>query len=102
MNRPSLQATDRVVDALATYRLTRLWTRDSLPPVVHARHAWLDRFGNHPLGDLAECAWCSSWWIALGVTAARAIAPKAWQLVAVPLAYSAVAGWLADQERPPQ
>ncbi|MGL4809894.1 MAG: hypothetical protein ACRC4O_14205, partial [Giesbergeria sp.] len=53
------------VNALAAYRLTRLWTRDSLPPLPRVRQHVLDKLDEiqdakgshepHPLAALVDC-----------------------------------------------
>jgi hypothetical protein len=87
-----------LVDALATYRLSRLLTRDSLPLVQAPRDAVLARWGHSSWSELAVCPWCISVWLGAGVVAARLLAPAAWTPVALVLAYSAVTGLLASHE----
>lgn len=89
---------DLLVDGLAVYRLTRLLTLDSLPPVRHARDKVLARWSESEWSELAVCPWCLSVWLAAAVVAARAVAPRAWSPVAKVLAASAVAGWLSSRE----
>jgi hypothetical protein len=106
-----------LVDALATYRLTRLATADVISEPV--RMAVLRRVGAEPpdeqddptaqevveamkdpprLATLVTCRWCAGVWIAAAVTAARLVAPRAWQPVARGLALSASAVLLARFE----
>lgn len=113
-----------VVDALATYRLTRLVTKDHLtadargvlvatayeatdtPPRGSDRWTpaeWIDhaRVGdpNPPaMARIVTCSWCAGVWVAAGVIAARTVAPRPWGLVARVLAAAAVAGFLAANE----
>jgi hypothetical protein len=112
-----------LVDALATYRLTRLATADVISEPV--RMAVLRRTGAEPppgeddptaqevvesltdpprLATLVTCRWCAGMWIAAGVTAARLAAPRAWEPVSRGLALSAAAVLLSrletDQGRP--
>lgn len=87
-----------VLDALAVFRLTRLVTRDSLPPLPWLRDRVTDRWGDRAVADLAVCPWCLSWWVAVVVLALHAVAPTWWPWVAAALACSAVAGLLADWE----
>lgn len=101
-----MSARDLMVDAAATFRLARLVASDTFPPVAKLREAFVDRHtkivhddetGGHDhvpdsWAELVECPWCNSWWIALGVVAARRIAPKQWDVVARALAFSATAG----------
>lgn len=93
---------DLVVDALATYRLTRLWTADSYPPVKVAREkaeATVERRHGAAWADGVGCPWCVSAWIGLGVIAARRVTPRAWDVAARALTFSAVAGFLSGDER---
>lgn len=105
------------LDLLATYRLTRLATADVISEPV--RMAVLRRVGAEPppgdedptaqevveslqdpprLATLVTCRWCAGMWIAAGVTAARVVAPRAWDVAARGLALSAGAVLLARFE----
>jgi hypothetical protein len=105
------------LDVLATYRLTRLATADVISEP--ARMAVLRRVGAEPppgeddptaqevveslddpprLATLITCRWCAGIWIAAGVTAARLVAPRAWDVAARGLALSASAVLLARFE----
>lgn len=90
-----------VVLALATFRLTRLITRDDFPPILWARtriqrarptvtksatlghEAYVDYWW---LGELVSCPWCASAYVSGGVVAAT------WYLHGLPLP---VFCWLA-------
>ena len=106
-----------LVDALATYRLTRLATADVISEPV--RMAVLRKTGAEPppgeddptaqevveslkdpprLATLITCRWCAGMWIAAAVTAARLGAPKAWEPVSRGLALSACAVLLSRFE----
>jgi hypothetical protein len=106
-----------VIDALATYRLTRLATADVISEP--ARQAVLRSVGAEPppgrddptaveivesldqppkLATLVTCRWCAGIWIAGGVTLSRRLAPGAWEPVARGLALSAAAVLLARFE----
>ena len=106
-----------LVDALATYRLTRLATADVISEPV--RMAVLRRTGAEPppgeddpsaqeivesledpprLATLITCRWCAGIWIAAGVVAARTAVPRAWQPVSRGLALSATAVLLSRFE----
>lgn len=88
--------TDEVVDGLAVFRLTRLVVSDAFPPVVKARHAFLQRFKADSWEvELLTCPWCVSFWIAAGVVLTRRT--RAWRLLAPALAGSAVAGILSEK-----
>jgi Protein of unknown function (DUF1360) len=105
------------MDVLATYRLTRLATTDVISEP--ARMAVLAKAGADPPADaedptaqevvesmkdpprlatLVTCRWCAGVWIAATVTAARAMAPRAWDPVARALALSASAVLLSRLE----
>jgi hypothetical protein len=108
---------DLLVDALATYRLTRLATADVISEPV--RKAVLRRVGAEPppgsedptaqevveslkdpprLATLVTCRWCAGIWIAAGVAGARHAFPRAWAPAARGLALSAAAVLLARFE----
>jgi Protein of unknown function (DUF1360) len=87
-----------LIDALAVYRLARLLTRDSFPPIARARERVLERWPESAWTELAVCPWCMSVWIAGPVIGARLLAPTPWSLLALLLAYSAVAGQLSERE----
>ncbi len=112
---------DHAVDALATFRLTRLITKDQITADLRGRvvrRVYLrDRAGaidtpgvrpaewaTVPLDDdlapnlatLITCEWCTSVWIAFGVLAARRLAPDVWDPIARALALSAVAGLVSN------
>lgn len=105
------------VDALATYRLTRLATADVISEP--ARMAVVRRAGATPapgqeeltaqevvegladppkLATLVTCRWCAGMWIAAGVATARRLAPNTWEPVGRALALSAAAVLLARFE----
>lgn len=98
------------VNALAAYRLTRLITRDSFPPVARVRDAVVDKLDarqdakgdptTHPLATLITCPWCAGFWVAAGVAVAATVAPRWWPAIAYPLAFSGVTGLLAEREAP--
>jgi len=106
-----------LVDALATYRLTRLATTDVISEPV--RLALLRKAGAEPpptaedptaqdiveslddpprLATLVTCRWCAGVWIAAGVMVARTAMPRAWQPVSQALALSAAAVLLSRLE----
>lgn len=87
-----------VVDGLAVYRLARLLTRDSMPLIARPRDAIAARWGDRALGELVVCPWCVSIWLAAGVLAARLLAAEWWSMLALVLAWSAVAGFLSSIE----
>ena len=89
-----------LIDALATFRLVRLATRDEVTAPLRARL-------RHPAAQvlspmiaarvepMLSCPWCLSWWVALGVVSARRLAPDLWDPIARALAFSAVTGLVA-------
>lgn len=94
-----------MIDALATYRLTRLLQQDSLPPLPAVRDALMARVGSTPASELLDCPWCLSVWLGAIVVVLRRVCPRLWDLVAPALAASAVTGLLsqvaAELEREP-
>lgn len=107
------------IDALATYRLTRLATADVISEP--ARRAVLRRTGTEVgpdqddlsavevveglkdpprLATLVTCRWCAGIWIAAAVTTARLVAPRSWQPASRGLALSAAAVLFARLEDP--
>lgn len=109
-----------LVDALAAYRLTRLATADVISEpwrrrvvdrlvedgpeteeavVAATAQEVVDALPDPPkVARLLTCRWCAGVWIAGGVVAARAAAPRAWDPVARALALAAVATLLARAE----
>jgi hypothetical protein len=94
------------VDALATFRLTWLLQRDSLPPLPTLRRKLFVRFGASPVGDLIDCPWCLGMWVGFGVSTLRRVCPRLWDPIAHALAASAVTGLLsqvaAELDREPE
>jgi Protein of unknown function (DUF1360) len=101
-----------VVDALATYRLTRLVTADVISEpfrrsIVGRAMGWrpddaallattaqevVDSLDDPPKSArLITCRWCAGMWIAGGVVAARRLTPRGWDPVSRALALSGVA-----------
>jgi hypothetical protein len=88
---------DLSLDALATFRISRLVTSDVLFDDQRARlHLWLEAEGHDKLAWLIQCPWCVSPYVAAGVIVARQVAPRAWSPLARALAFSAVAGLLSE------
>jgi hypothetical protein len=100
-----------VVDALAVYRLTILVVQDSITAPVRA---WLigreriQRVGNGPgeglavaarpkLAEFLGCPWCVSIWLGGLVVVLTAWIPAVWQYPGMGLAFSGVAGYLAER-----
>ena len=96
MARESAHTVDLVIDALASYRVTRLLVSDDI--VDRQRDALVDRLrrgGHRKLVELSECPWCIGFWVACGVVAARRAIPRTWAPVAEAFAFSAVSGLVA-------
>lgn len=89
-----------LIDALAAARLTRVVVEDSqhFPPLMPLRKAVDKRIVGTPWDALTSCPWCSSFWVGIGVVAARRFAPRPWRVVASVLAMSEVSGLLAHVE----
>lgn len=99
------------VDALAVYRLTMLVVKDSITTPIRTRlvgREHIQRVGNGQgqglvvaarpkLAEFLSCPWCVSIWLAAGVVALTQLWPAGWQYAAVALAFSGVAGFLADR-----
>lgn len=118
------EVTDLLVDAVATYRLTRLVTADTIADPIRERvveaayvsagrgeeirevaeaTSWSEvaiAEGRHApkIATLVTCRWCAGMWIAFAVVAARRVAPRSWRHVATALACSAAAALLAGLE----
>jgi len=94
----SRSTTDLVRTGLATYRLTRLITRDTITAPIREK-VWK----NHPphqskIGYVLTCDWCSSIYAASVLEISRIIAPRLTARVETVLALSAVAGLLTAYE----
>ena len=90
---------DLVLDALATYRLTRLVVEDEVTRPVRER-VWATRPPHESrLGYLLTCPYCTSVWVGLGVTLARRFAPRAWSLAASTMALSGVVTIIEDRRQ---
>jgi hypothetical protein len=97
---PSNALAPFVVDALATYRLTRLLVSDGI--VDRPRQALLRRCaerGHTKLVELIECPWCTGFWMSVVAVGARRVTGRRWAPVGEVLALSAVAGLLAAAVR---
>jgi len=87
------------VNVLTAFRLTRLWTRDSLPPLPWLRQTVQTRWGHRAWTELMTCPHCAGVWISAAVLAiASSPWGTAWLWLAAPLAVSAVVGLLASYE----
>jgi len=98
-SRPSAghELIDLAIDALTTYRITRLVVEDEIAAPMRDR-VW-DRWppDSTRVGYLITCPWCVSVWVGAGVVAARAVAPAAWRPLSGALALSALAGVVSQR-----
>jgi hypothetical protein len=86
-----------VVYVLAAYRITRLLTHDSFPPIQRVRDYVLNRWANNPWSELADCPWCMGVWVAIGTTMIVSTpAATVYQWIAVPLAMATIIGLIAN------
>jgi hypothetical protein len=83
---------------LATYRITRLITRDMITAPL--RNAFWKKFPPESsyLGYLSTCEWCFSFWIGSGLVISAIIIPTVTYIVATICAVSAIAGLLTAYE----
>lgn len=93
------QVIDLAVDALAAYRLTRLITTDTFPPIkaVRDRVVSAHEIEGDPdaWAELVQCPWCSGMYVAFAVVLLRLRMPGLWGWVAKALATSAVVGMVS-------
>jgi len=85
------------VDALATYRLTRLVVEDEITAPIRNRVWERHDPADSKIGYLLTCPWCVSIWAGAAVVTARHIAPATWEPVARMLTASAVSGMIASR-----
>lgn len=93
-----------LIDALATFRLTRLIQADAFPPIVHVKKSMREHLfipGSPSVEYFDElaynCPWCLSFWVAAIVVTARRFVPRLWDPVARALAFSAVSGVITER-----
>lgn len=90
--------TQLTISALATYRLTRLITRDEVTSAARER-IWRSHPPESTLtGYFLTCDWCASVWAASALQISRMIAPKTTNTIETVLALSAVTGLLTAHE----
>lgn len=87
-----------IILGLAVFRLTRLFTRDTI--LSGPRDRFFKRFPPHSsqLGYLLTCEWCLSIWLGSLFYLSSTIAPAPTRVIATILALSAVTGLLAAYE----
>lgn len=83
-----------LLNAAATYRLTRLVVADTI--TAPARRWVSDRFEG-PLVELAFCAWCLGVWMAGLVTLLTALVPDIWAYGAYGLTLATAAGLIHEK-----
>ena len=83
-----------VLDALATFRLTRLLSKDDITFWLREDFDVLG-FIIRP-GVLFSCEWCTSVWVGAAVVGLTALW-SAWVYVAAALAFSAIAGLISER-----
>jgi len=86
-----------VLDALAVFRLTRLVTADG---ITAPWRDWIARGGRPISVEFVNSPWCVSFWFALIVVGLQHFVPGPWLYAAAVLAFSAVAGFLAERSLP--
>lgn len=92
-----MTALELVIYGLATYRLTRLITRDSISAPIRER-VWKKRPPEKSkIGYLLTCEWCMSIWVA-SLLLISSMITSATDIAATVLALSAVAGLLTAYE----
>jgi len=82
-----------LVNCLATYRLARLVSRDT---ILAGFRRWFSERYEGILLNLIVCPWCLSVWFAAGTIPLTVWTSMAWSVVATFLAMSAVAGLLSE------
>lgn len=93
-----MSLTEHAIDALATYRLTKLVIDDEI--TAELRDAANSHLDNHPgtaskkLKYFLTCPWCVSIWAGGAIVGLRLVSPKAANAVSTALAVSAVTGLL--------
>ena len=93
----ALTPTRLVLGAVATARLARLVTRDTIfdtPRLSYVRK--MDGTGHPKLAELAVCPWCVSVWIGAAVAVAADRDLPGYDLATAALAFSMAAGVLNE------
>lgn len=82
--------------SLATFRTSKVLTTDVITEEIRQK-VW-NRFPPHTkFGYLFTCDWCMSIWTASIITVCYTIVPVATLIVAMPFAFSAVAGLISSK-----
>jgi hypothetical protein len=98
------------LDALATYRLTRLVGSDTITAPVRLKLAgsrYIDRrdmtgmraavVARPKLAEFITCPWCVSPWIAVAIVLLGSLAASACLVITAVLAFSAIAGIISER-----
>jgi hypothetical protein len=99
---------DLALVSVATHRLSRLVTRDSVTAVLRAPVTRFDEAAGegevnesprgsglqHAVGELATCPFCTAQWIATGFAFGIVLAPRATRLTAATLTAVTLSDWL--------
>lgn len=94
-------------DVLAVARLTRVATRDHLPPAQQLRSRLIRRGNGSPWSAVWVCPWCLGFWVALVVLGLHVllalltglVGVVVYELLLAPLAVSHIVGMLAELEK---
>ena len=92
-----MNAITLLIAALATARITRLFTRDRITHALR-RRILLRLDADGLLAYLIVCDWCTSVYVSAGVVALVIWGGTTGWWVMAALAFSHVAGWLASKE----
>lgn len=82
-----------LVDSLASFRLTRLVTADTL---FDRPRGWATRRMGLKASDFLGCPWCVGMWLSAAVLTATLLWPRQWVYPALVFAFGAVAGMLGQ------
>jgi hypothetical protein len=93
-----ISALELAILALATFRVTRLITRDHITAPI--RKLFWSKFPPEKsyIGYLSTCDWCFSFWVGSGFVIWAIINPSVTFVVATIFAVAAIAGLLAAYE----
>ena len=97
-----------LVSTLAAYRLTRLWIKDTVPPLPAVRALMARKLiayeeahegKPHPLEPLTHCWWCAGFWVSLAAAVLESVPAtrRWWRPLALALASSAVVAVAAER-----
>lgn len=88
-----------VIDAIATYRLARLVSADTITEPIRSRIMFKKNGDPREWwAELLGCRWCVGVWVGFAVMAARFLVPEVWRWPAYALAVATSAPLLARLE----